>query len=170
MPGAAEFGITQAGQRLVAPVVFITDVHALGLQAAQGLVYTTAFDGNLGGAQRAFAERVAAANGGSYPTQVHAGVYASTLHYLKAVTVTVAGTRDGPAVVAKMKAMPTDDPLFGHGTIREDGRHMHPMYVVQVKRPEESIRPWDYVRVLDVIPAGEVAKPLAPGECVLGKA
>ncbi len=164
---AAEFGITEAGQRLAAPVVFISDVHSLGLQAAQGLVYTTAFDGNLGDPQRAFAERFAARDGGAFPTQIHAGVYASTLHYLKAVVS--AGTRNGPAVVARMKELPTDDPLFGHGTIREDGRHMHPMYVVQVKRPAESRRPWDYVKVVDVIPATEAAKKLAAGECVLGK-
>jgi branched-chain amino acid transport system substrate-binding protein len=89
------------------------------------------------------------------------------LHYLKAVLA--AGTRDGPTVVAKMKDMPTDDPLFGHGEIREDGRHLHPMYVVEVKRPEESHRPWDYLKVLSVIPAEEAVRPLVPGECTLGK-
>lgn len=165
---AAEFGITEAGQRLAAPAVFISDIHSLGLQAAQGLVFTTAYDGNLGDPQRAFAERFAARNGSAFPTQVHAGVYASTLHYLKAVVA--AGTRDGRAVVAKMKELPTDDPLFGPGIIREDGRHMHPMYVVEVKRPAESKRPWDYVKIVDVISAAEAAKPLAPGECVMGKA
>jgi branched-chain amino acid transport system substrate-binding protein len=164
---SAEFGLVAGGQSPAALVVFISEIHSLGLQAAQGLIYTTAFDWEGDEDKKTFAQRFAARNGGAYPSQIHAGVYSSTLHYLKAVLA--AGTRDGPMVVAKMKEMPTDDPLFGHGEIRVDGRHLHPMYVVQVKRPEESHGPWDYLKVLSVIPAAEAVRPLEPGDCALGK-
>jgi len=164
---SAEFGLVAGGQHPAALVVFISEIHALGLQAAQGLIYTTAFDWDVDAGKQDFAQRFAARNGGAYPSQIHAGVYASTLHYLKAVLA--AGTRDGPSVVAKMKELPTDDPLFGHGAIREDGRHLHPMYVVEVKRPEESRKPWDYLKVLSVIPAAEAVRPLLPGECALNE-
>ena len=138
----AEFGIVKGGQRLAGLLVFATDVTALGLPTAQGLVLTETFYWDLNDATRAWtkrwhAERNAA---GKYPAMNQAGVYAGTLHYLKAVTA-LKSAADGKAVVAKMKEMPTDDPLFGKGTIRADGRKLHPAYLFEVKKPEESKYP-----------------------------
>src|SRR4029453_5141992 len=121
---AAEFGIVQGGQSLAGLLVFITDVHALGLQTAQGLVLTEAFYWDANEATRKFSEEFAKRDRGIHPTMVHAGVYSAVLHYLKAVKALGSDT-DGAAVVAKMKGMPTDDPLFGKGMIRVDGRHIH---------------------------------------------
>src|SRR3954466_429245 len=117
---AAEFGITKAGQSLAGMLVFISDVHGLGLDKAQGLIFTETFYWDLNDQTRAFAKRMAAANNGKYPTMVQAGVYAGVLHYLKAVEA--AKTDDGTKVVAQMKKIPTDDPLFGKGRVRADGR------------------------------------------------
>ncbi len=116
--------------------MFITDIHGLGLNTAQGLIFTEAFYWDLNDQTRAWTKRFAAANGGKYPSMVQAGVYSSVLHYLKAVEA--AKTDDGTKVIAQMKAMPTDDPLFGKGTIRADGRKIHPAYLVEVKKPSES--------------------------------
>jgi branched-chain amino acid transport system substrate-binding protein len=132
---AAEFGITQAGQALAGLLVFITDVNALGLETAQGLVLTEAFYWDLNDDTREWSERFAEARRAK-PTMVHAGVYSSVLHYLKAVEE--AGGKDSEAVMAQMKEMPTDDPLFGEGEIRADGRKIHDMYLFEVKSPEES--------------------------------
>ena len=116
--------------------MFITDVHALGLQTAQGLIITNTFYWDTNDQTRAFSKRFAERDKGIHPTMVHAGVYASVLHYLKAVEALKSD--DGTKVVAKMKEMPTDDPLFGKGTIRVDGRKIHPAYLVEVKKPSES--------------------------------
>ncbi|MGZ5106487.1 MAG: ABC transporter substrate-binding protein [Usitatibacter sp.] len=162
---AAEFGIVKGGQNLAGLLVFLSDVHGLGLDKAQGLILTTTFYWDMNDQTRAWAKRFAAANGGKYPTMVQAGVYAGVLHYLKAVEA--AKTDDGTKVVAQMKKMPTDDPLFGKGTIRADGRKIHPAYLVEVKKPSESKGPYDYYKVLATIPADQAFRPLADGGCEL---
>jgi branched-chain amino acid transport system substrate-binding protein len=116
---------------------------------------------------RAFAKRFAERNRGIHPTMIHAGVYASVLHYLKAVEALKSD--DGTAVIAKMKATPTDDALFGKGTIRADGRKIHPAYLVEVKKPSESKKPWDYYKIRATIPAEQAFRPLADGGCELVK-
>ena len=160
---AAEFGIVKGGQNLAGMLMFITDIHSLGLPIAQGLVFTTTFYWDLNDQTRAWTKRFAAANGGKYPTMVQAGVYASVLHYLKAVDA--GKTDDGTKVVAKMKELPTDDPLFGKGTIRADGRKIHPAYLVEVKKPAESKAPWDYLKVRATIPADQAFRPMDQGGC-----
>jgi len=163
---AAEFGITQGGQSLAGLLVFITDVHALGLPTAQGLVLTEAFYWDQNDASRAFAKRFAPQFKNNMPTMVHAGVYAAVLHYLKAVEA-LKNDEDGKAVVAKMKELPTDDPLFGKGTIRQDGRKIHDMYLFEVKKPGESKGAWDYYKLRATIPAAEAFRPLKDGGCPL---
>jgi branched-chain amino acid transport system substrate-binding protein len=164
---AAEFGITQGGQALAGLLVFATDVHALGLQAAQGLVLTEAFYWDLNDGTREWSKRFAEKNGGKMPTMVQAGVYASVLHYLKAVEAT--GGKDPAAVMAKMKEMPTDDPLFGRGQIRQDGRHVHDMYLFRVKTPDKSTGEWDLYEKVATIPADKAFRPLNEGGCPLVK-
>jgi len=163
---AAEFGIVAGGQNLAGLLVFITDVHALGLQTAQGLIMTEAFYWDRNDASRAFAKRFAPLYKGNMPTMVQAGVYAAVMHYLKAVEA-LKDDSDGKAVVAKMKEMPTDDPLFGQGTIRPDGRTLHDMYLFEVKKPSESKGPWDYYKLRATIPAAEAFRPLKDGNCPL---
>src|SRR5436190_4164898 len=165
---AAEFGIVKGGQSLAGLLVFLSDVHALGLDKAQGLMITTTFYWDQNDQTRAWAKRFAAANGGKYPTMVQAGVYAGVLHYLKAVNA-LKSDADGAKVVAKMKELPTDDPLFGKGTIRADGRKIHPAYLVEVKKPSESKGPYDYYTVKATIPANEAFRPLDQGDCPLVK-
>ncbi len=165
---AVEFGIPQGGQRLVATVLYVTDVHSLGLKVAQGLQFTESFYWDLNEGTRAWTKRFAPRNDGRYPSALHAGAYASTLHYLKAVSAVGAAT-DGVAVVDKMKALPTDDPLFGKGSIRIDGRKIHPMFLFQVKTPAESKYPWDYYTVVKSIPPEQVWRPLSEGGCSLVK-
>ncbi|MGP0094406.1 MAG: ABC transporter substrate-binding protein [Xanthobacteraceae bacterium] len=165
---AAEFGIVKGGQKLAGLLVFISDVHALGLPTAQGLNLTGAWYWDANDANRAFGKKFEAANGGKYPTMVQAGVYSAVTHYLKAVEA-LKNAADGKAVVAKMKEMPTDDPLFGKGTVRADGRKIHDMYLFEVKKPEESRYPWDYYKVLTTIPAAEAFRPLSEGGCPLVK-
>ena len=165
--GAAEFGIVKGGQNLAGLLVFLTDVHALGLATAQGLIVTNTFYWDTNDQTRAFAKRFAAVDKGIHPTMVHAGVYASLLHYLKAVEALKSD--DGTKVVAKMKEMPTDDPLFGKGTIRVDGRKIHQAYLMEVKKPAESKYPWDYYKVRATIPADQAFRPLADGGCSLVK-
>src|SRR5450432_1622813 len=162
---ASEFGIVKGGQSLAGLLVFLSDVHGLGLEKAQGLILTTTFYWDMNDQTRAFAKRFAAANGGKYPTMVQAGVYAGVLHYLKAVAALKSD--DGAKVVAKMKEMPTDDPLFGKGTIRADGRKIHPAYLVEVKKPSESKGPYDYYKILATTPAEQAFRPLAEGGCEL---
>jgi branched-chain amino acid transport system substrate-binding protein len=164
---AAEFGIVKGGQNLAGLLVFVTDIHALGLPTAQGLIVTNTFYWDMNDQTRAFAKRFAAVDKGIHPTMVHAGVYASLLHYLKAVEALKSD--DGTKVVAKMKEMPTDDPLFGKGTIRADGRKIHQAYLMEVKKPSESKYPWDYYKVRATIPADQAFRPLADGGCSLVK-
>jgi branched-chain amino acid transport system substrate-binding protein len=168
---AAEFGIVQGGQRLAGLLVFLTDVRALGLKTAQGLMLTTAFYWDLNDNARAFATRFAALDGGKYPTMVQAGVYSSVLHYLEAVAK-VGSPADGLRVVQTMKATRYDDPLFGDTAVREDGRAVHAMYLVEVKKPAESKVAYDYFKVLEKIPADQAFRPLADerGTCGLVKA
>jgi branched-chain amino acid transport system substrate-binding protein len=167
MKQAAEFGIVQGGQSLAGLLVFITDVHSLGLQVAQGLVMTEAFYWDQNDQTRAWSKRFAEKNGGKMPTMVHAGVYAGALHYLKAVEALKG--KDTAKVMAKMKEMPTDDPLFGKGTIRQDGRKIHDMYLFEVKKPSESKGPWDLYKHLATIPADQAFRPLNEGGCPLVK-
>jgi branched-chain amino acid transport system substrate-binding protein len=164
---ASEFGIVQGGQSLAGLLVFLSDVHGLGLQKAQGLIFTETWYWDLNDASRAWAKRFAAANGGKYPTMDHAGVYAVVLHYLKAVDA--AKTDDGTKVVAEMKKLPTDDPLFGKGTIRQDGRKIHPAYLFEVKKPSESKYPYDYYKLRATIPAEQAFRPEKDGGCSLVK-
>jgi len=165
---AAEFGIVKGGQSLAGLLVFLTDVHALGLSNAQGLIFTETFYWDMNDQTRAFAKRFAERDKGIHPTMVHAGVYASVLHYLKAVEA-LKSDADGTKVIAKMKEMPTDDPLFGKGTIRADGRKIHPAYLVEVKKPSESKAPWDYYKIRATIPADQAFRPSADGGCSLLK-
>ncbi|HEY2817662.1 MAG TPA: ABC transporter substrate-binding protein [Casimicrobiaceae bacterium] len=164
---AAEFGIVKGGQNLAGLLVFLTDVHALGLPTAQGLILTNTFYWDQNDQSRAFAKRFAERDKGIHPTMVHAGVYSAVLHYLKAVEALKSD--DGTKVIAKMKETPTDDPLFGKGTIRADGRKIHPAYLVEVKKPSESKGPWDYYKVRATIPADQAFRPMNQGECPLVK-
>ena len=161
---ASEFGIVQGGQRLAGLLVFLSDVNALGLKTAQGLTFTESWYWDQTDANRAFAKAFSAANNGKYPTMVHAGVYSSLIHYLKAVEALKSDV-DGAAIVAKMKELPTDDPLFGKGSVRADGRKIHDMYLFEVKKPEESKGPYDYYKQLAVIPAAEAWRPVDQGGC-----
>ena len=164
---AGEFGIVAGGQKLAGLLVFITDVHALGLQTAQGLVLTVAFYWDLNDQTRAWSDRFAKANGGKKPSMVQAGVYSGMLHYLKGIEA--AKSKDATAVMAKMKELPTDDPLFGKGSVRADGRKMHDMYLFEVKKPSESKGPWDYYKQVAVLKADDAFKPLSESECPLVK-
>jgi branched-chain amino acid transport system substrate-binding protein len=164
---AAEFGITQAGQSLAGLLIFLTDVHALGLQTAQGLVLTESFYWNLNDDTRAWSKRFAEAHNGNMPTMVQAGVYAGVLHYLKAVEA--AGSDEAGAVMAKMREIPTDDPLFGKGQVRADGRKVHDMHLFRVKTPDQSKGAWDYYETVATIPAAEAFRPLKDGNCPLVK-
>ena len=161
---SVEFGIPQGGQRVVATVLYLSDVHSLGLKAAQGLQFTESFYWDLNEGTRAFAKRFSPRNNGRYPTAIQAGVYAETLHYLKAVDE-LGASSDGKAVVQEMKKLPTDDPLFGKGTVRADGRKLHNMYLFEVKKPDESKYPWDYYKVIQTIPPSEAWRPLEEGGC-----
>jgi len=164
---ASEFGITQGGQKLAALLMYETDVHSLGLRVAQGLVLTTAFYWDLNDGTRTFSKRFAEKMGGQMPTMNQAGTYAGLLHYLKAVAATK--SKDAQIVMAWMKANPTDDQLFGKGTIRVDGRKIHDMYLFEVKKPAESKGEWDLYKLLATIPGAEVFRPLNEGGCPLVK-
>jgi branched-chain amino acid transport system substrate-binding protein len=164
---AAEFGIVRRGQNLAGLLVFISDIHGLGLNNAQGLIFTETFYWDQNDQTRAFAKRFAAHNNNKYPTMVHAGVYSAVLHYLKAIEA--GKTDDGTKVVAQMKKMPTDDPLFGKGTIRADGRKIHPAYLFEVKKPAESKGAYDYYKLRATIPADQAFRPEKDGGCSLVK-
>ncbi|MFY7960135.1 MAG: ABC transporter substrate-binding protein [Elsteraceae bacterium] len=166
---AAEFGIASTGQKLAGLLVFLSDVHSLGLATAKGLQLTEAFYWDRDDGSRAFSKEFAARHKGAQPTMVQAGVYAGVLHYLKAIEAMGAESNDGKAIVDKMKAMPTDDPLFGKGVIRVDGRKVHDMYLFEVKAPNESKGPWDYYKLVRTIPAAEAFRPLDQGNCPLAK-
>jgi branched-chain amino acid transport system substrate-binding protein len=164
----AEFGITAGGQHFAGLLVFINDVEALGLKTAQGLVLTETWYWDMTDANRAFTQRwqVAANRPGKFPSMVPAGVYSSVIHYLKAVAA-MKNDKDGRAVVAKMKEMPTNDPLFGKGYVRQDGRKIHDAYLFEVKSPEDSKYPGDDYRLRATIPAAEAFRPLKAGGCPL---
>ncbi|MGO9006180.1 MAG: ABC transporter substrate-binding protein [Beijerinckiaceae bacterium] len=166
---AAEFGITAGGQKLAGLLLFINDIHALGISLAHGLTLTTSFYWDLNDQTREFSERFQKRlKTGAVPNMVQAGVYASLLHYFKAAEA-LGDAADGAKVVAKMKEIPTDDPLFGKGEIRADGRKIHQAYLVEVKTPEESKRPWDYYKLIATVPGNEAFRPLADGGCPLVK-
>ena len=162
---ASEFGIVKGGQSLAGMLVFLSDIHGLGLEKAQGLIFTETFYWDLNPQTRAWTKRFVAQSGGKYPTMVQAGVYSAVLHYLKAIEA--GKTDDGKKTIAQMKAMPTDDTLFGKGSIRKDGRKIHPAYLVEVKKPAESKGPYDYYKIRATIPADQAFRPEKDGGCSL---
>jgi branched-chain amino acid transport system substrate-binding protein len=166
---AAEFGIVKGGQSLAGLLVFASDVAALGLPTAQGLALTETWYWDANDTNRAWTKRWhdAGAAAGKYPTMIHAGVYAGITHYLKARLAMGPGEFDGKSAVAKMKSMPTDDPLFGKGEVRADGRVIHPAFLFEVKKPSESKYPGDFYKLRATIPANEAFRPLNEGKCPL---
>jgi branched-chain amino acid transport system substrate-binding protein len=167
---AAEFGIVAGGQKLAALLLFINDVHALGLKTAQGLTFTESFYWDLNDQTREWSKRFQKVSPkGTMPSMTVAGVYASVLHYLKTLEALGGNPHDGAKVVAKMKEIPTDDPLFGKGPLRIDGRRIIPAYLFEVKKPEESKYPWDYYKLVATIAPEDAAKPLEASECPLVK-
>ena len=166
---AREFGLTR-NMKIAGLLMSFMEVHSLGLPTAQGLLMTEPFYWDLNDRTRAFAERVRPRMPGqAMPTQVQAGCYGVTMHYLKAVADmgAVQAKADGRAAVARMKAMPTDDDAFGQGRVREDGRKIHPSYLFEVKAPAESRGPWDYLKIVATTPAEEAFRPIAEGGCPL---
>ena len=163
---ASEFGIGAGGQHLAGLLVFINDVQALGLKVAQGLTLTETWYWDMNDANRNWTKRWQTQRPGKFPAMTVAGVYAAVLHYLKAVDANKSAA-DGKAVVDKMKAMPTDDPLFGKGTIRVDGRKIHPAYLFEVKKPEESKYAGDVYKLRATVPADEAFRPLKEDNCPL---
>ncbi|WP_407123143.1 ABC transporter substrate-binding protein [Bradyrhizobium sp. STM 3561] len=163
---AGEFGIVAGGQNLAAIVMFISDVHSLGLKLAQGLIITEAYYWDLNDKTRAFGKRFLE-RVKRMPTMNQAATYSATLHYLKAVQA--AGTKDTKTVMAKMRALPVRDAFTDNGVLREDGRMVHSMYLFQVKKPEESKGPWDYYKLLAEVPADQAFRPLKDGGCPLVK-
>jgi branched-chain amino acid transport system substrate-binding protein len=167
---AHEFGVAGGGQKLAALLLFISDVNALGLDIAQGLQFTETFYWDMNEGTRAFSKRFSdRMKNHAEPTMVQAGVYASLIHYFKALEALGGNPHDGVAVVAKMKELPTDDPLFGKGVIRVDGRTIHPAYLFEVKSPAQSKYPWDYYKLVATIPADEAFRPLSESQCPLVK-
>ncbi|MCB4820625.1 ABC transporter substrate-binding protein [Roseicella aerolata] len=162
---AGEFGLTRQGQRLVGMFVNINDVKALGLATAQGVVTVEAWYWDQNEETRAFARRFADRNRGTPPSQYQAGIYSAVRHYLKAIEA--AGTDEAMAVAARMRELPVNDVFTKNGRVRPDGRHVHDMYLVEVKRPEESTGPWDLYRVLSTVPADQAFRPLNEGGCPL---
>jgi branched-chain amino acid transport system substrate-binding protein len=146
--------------------VFISDINALGLATAHGLKLSETFYWDRDDATRAWSQKFAAKHNGSMPTMSQAGVYSSVLHYLKAIAELKSGN-DGKAVVAKMKATPTDDPLFGKGTIDANGRKRHPIYLYEVKSPAESKAKWDYYKLIREVPADQAFRAPADSGCEL---
>jgi len=164
---AAEFGIVKGGQNLAGLLVFLSDIHGIGLEKAQGLILTANFYWDLNDKTRAWSKRFAALDKGKMPTMVQAGVYTSVLEYLNAVAAIKSD--DGGKVIAQMKKKPFNDPLFGKSYVREDGRNVHDAYLFQVKTPAESKGPYDYYKLLATIPADEAFRPLKDGGCPLVK-
>ena len=156
----------KGGQKLAGLLIFAGDVAALGLPTAQGLVFTETFYWDMNDQTRAWTKRwhEVRADQNKWPTMNHAGVYAGVLHYLKARDA-LGGNPDGKTVVAKMKELPTDDPLFGKGTIRADGRKIHPAYLFEVKKPEESKGEWDLYTLLATVPGDQAFRPIEKGGC-----
>jgi branched-chain amino acid transport system substrate-binding protein len=167
---ASEFGIVAGGQKLAALLLFINDVHALGLKTAQGLTFTESFYWDMNDKTRAWSKRFAEkVSNHAMPSMTQAGNYAVVLHYLKTLEALGGNPHDGAKVVAKMKELPTDDPLFGNGPLRADGRRIIPAYLFEVKKPEESKYPWDYYKLVATISPEDAAKPLEASECPLVK-
>jgi branched-chain amino acid transport system substrate-binding protein len=167
---ASEFGIVAGGQKLAGLLLFITDVHALGLKVAQGLNFTETFYWDLNDGTRAFSKRFSERmKNKAMPSMVQAGVYSGLIHYFKALEALGGNPHDGAKVVAKMKEVPTDDPLFGQGSIRADGRKIHPAYLFEVKKPEESKGGWDYYKLVGTTPADQAFRPLSESTCPLLK-
>jgi branched-chain amino acid transport system substrate-binding protein len=167
---AAEFGIVEGGQKLAALLLFINDVHSLGLKTAHGLTFTESFYWDLNDKTRAWSKRFQEkVNNHAMPSMTQAGNYAVVLHYLKTLEAMGGNPHDGAKVVAKMKEMPTDDPLFGKGPLRADGRRLIPAYLFEVKKPEESKYPWDYYKLIATIAPDDAAKPLSQSDCPLVK-
>jgi branched-chain amino acid transport system substrate-binding protein len=166
----AEFGIVQGGQKFAGLLVFASDVNALGLKTAQGLVLTSTWYWDMNDANRGWTKRWQKERGATdkFPTMVQAGVYSAVIHYLKAVSA-LKSADDGAAVVAQMKKMPTDDPLFGKGSIEPNGRKLHPAYLFEVKSPSESKHPGDFFKLRATIPAKEAFRPLKDSHCPLVK-
>jgi branched-chain amino acid transport system substrate-binding protein len=164
---AAEWGLPKGGQRLAGMALVITDIHALGLPAAKGLITSESFYWDLNQQTRAWSERFAQRLHSKLPNMVQAGVYSAVTHYLKAVEATQ--TEDGRRIVQQMKATPTDDVALGHGSVRRDGRKLHPMYVFEVKDVSETKYPWDYYKLTDTIPPEQAFRPLEAGSCDLSK-
>jgi branched-chain amino acid transport system substrate-binding protein len=163
---AGEFGIVAGGQNLAAIVMFISDVHSLGLKLAHGLIITEAYYWDLNDRTRAFGKRFFERMK-RMPTMNQAATYSATLHYLKAVQT--AGTRETGPVMAKMRATPVRDAFTDNGVLREDGRMVHSMFLFEVKKPEESKAPWDYYKVLAEVPPDQAFRPLNEGGCPLVK-
>jgi branched-chain amino acid transport system substrate-binding protein len=167
---AAEFGIVKGGQKLAALLLFLTDVKAIGLDTAQGLNFTETFYWDMNDQTRAFSKRFSERmKNGAMPTMVQAGVYAGVLHYLKALEALGGNPHDGVKVVDKMKAIPTDDTLFGKGEIQPNGRTIHPAYLFEVKKPSESKGPWDFYKLVGTVPGDQAFTPLAESKCPLLK-
>jgi branched-chain amino acid transport system substrate-binding protein len=164
---AGEFGITEGGQSLAGLLVFVSDVHSIGLKLAQGLYLTEAFYWDLDDTTRTFAKRFAEKNKGKMPTSIQAGFYSATMRYLEAIKAT--GTDDADKVMANLKSGPWDDPVFGKSYVRPDGRNMHDMYLFQVKPPADSKAQWDYYKLIHKIPAEEAFRPMDQGECPMVK-
>ncbi|MGY3482753.1 branched-chain amino acid transport system substrate-binding protein [Bradyrhizobium sp. USDA 4011] len=167
---AAEFGIVKGGQKLAALLLFITDVKAIGLETAQGLNFTETFYWDLNDNTRAFSKRFSEKmKSGAPPTMVQAGVYAGLLHYFKALEALGGNPHDGAKVVAKMKTIPTDDPLFGKGEVEANGRVTHDAYLFEVKKPSESKGPWDFYKLVGTVPGNQAFTPLDKSTCALLK-
>jgi branched-chain amino acid transport system substrate-binding protein len=164
---AAEFGIVKGGQKLAGLLVFVTDVHSIGLPLANGLFLTEAFYWDRDDASRAFAKRFGEKFGGKMPTSIQAGFYSAAKRYIEAIKE--AGTDDADKVMAALKAKPFDDPVFGKSVIRQDGRNVHDMYLFEVKKPAESKGPWDYYKLIRSIPGAEAFRPMEQGECPMVK-
>lgn len=162
---AREFGIGQGNQQVAGMLMFITDVHSLGLEQAQGLLFSEGFYWDLDDETRAFAERFEKRHVGYKPNQVQAGVYSSVLHYLKAVAH--AGTDDSTAVAQAMREIPINDAVMRNASIRPDGRVIHDMYLLQVKKPSESKGPWDYYNIVSTVPGDVAFRPLSDSVCPL---
>jgi branched-chain amino acid transport system substrate-binding protein len=167
---ASEFGIVSGNQKLAALLLFINDVHSLGLKTTQGLSFTESFYWDMNDQTRACSKRfMALSPKGTMPSMTVAGNYAAVLHYLKAMEALGSNPHDGAKVVAKMKEIPTDDPLFGKGPLCIDGRRLIPAYLFEVKKPEESKYPWDYYNTIATTSPDDAAKPLSASECPLVK-
>jgi branched-chain amino acid transport system substrate-binding protein len=165
---AREFGLTVGGQRLAPLALIISDVNVLGLEVAQGLIFTSTFYWDLNDGTREFSLRFSQRIKSHHmPTRLQAAAYASLRHYLKTVEALGGNSHDGAKIVANMKQTPTDDPLFGKGAIRADGRTIHPAYLFEVKKPSESKYPWDYYKLVATVPGDEAFRPLAQSECPL---